>query len=86
MIELESMRRRAALMLIALVWLYVPLNIAASLYLDAPWAMIGGASAAIAVVATLAWRLARPAVARSTIAVALMGMISLMVGASGGSP
>jgi len=86
MIELESIRRRAGLMLIALVWLYVPLNIATSLYLDAPWLMIGGASVAIAVVATMAWRLVRPAVARSTIAVALMGMMSLMVGVSGGSP
>ena len=51
MIELESIRRRAGLMLIALVWLCVPLNIASSLYLDAPWMVIGGASAAIAVVA-----------------------------------
>ena len=86
MIELESMRRRASLMLIALVWLYVPLNLAASLYLDAPWEMISGASAAIAVAATVAWRWARAVVARSTIAVALMGMMSLMVGASAGSP
>lgn len=86
MIELDSIRRRAGLMLIALVWLYVPLNIASSFYLDAPWTMIGGASVAIAAVATMAWKLARAVVARSTIAVALMGVMSLMVGAAGGSP
>jgi methyl-accepting chemotaxis protein len=85
MIELESIRGRAGLMLIALVWLYVPLNLATAFCLDAPWMTIGGASLAIAVVATAARRFAAAVVARSTIAVSLMGLISLMVGAASGS-
>jgi len=85
MIALESMRRRASLMLIALVWLYLPLNVATALGLDAPWMTIGAASVAVAAVATLASRFAAPVVARLTVAASLMGMISLMLGAASGS-
>ena len=82
--EFLDYRRRVSQALSLLIWLYVPLNIATALYMGASWLMVGGASLAPALVATAVAQMAEPRVARATIAVALMGTMSLMLGASAG--
>src|SRR5260370_42341661 len=73
-------RIRSHRIIITLLWLHVPFNIAVFLMVGAPWAMLGSATLASAALATAAWRLASSQTAiRATIAVAYMATISLLL-------
>ena len=86
MIDLETHRARSNPLFLALLWLHVPLNAIVAWYCAAPWMLIGGATAACALVATAVWRAGGHAVAtRATIAVAFMAVISLLLGATSGA-
>ena len=56
MIDLETHRARSNPLFLALLWLHVPLNAIVAWYCAAPWMLIGGATAACALVATAVWR------------------------------
>jgi methyl-accepting chemotaxis protein len=85
MTELEIHRRDVGRMLLALIWLLAPINTGVAFYMDAPWLIIGAAAVAIAVAASgVAGLGAPPILTRATLAVALVGSISLLLGASSG--
>src|SRR5260370_1160022 len=80
-------RIRSHRIIITLLWLHVPFNIAVFLMVGAPWAMLGSATLASAALATAAWRLASSQTAiRATIAVAYMATISLLLAGMKGHP
>ncbi|MGO9742915.1 MAG: methyl-accepting chemotaxis protein [Roseiarcus sp.] len=85
MATMDLLRDRVGRVLLALIWLYAPLNLATANFLGASPALVGGASVAIAILATAVWKFADAFVARSTIAVALMAQMSLMLASASGA-
>jgi len=86
MIDIETQRLRSHPIFVALLWLHVPLNALVASYCGAAWMTVGLGTAACAVVATAVWKTGGNSVAtRATIAVAFMGVISLLLGATSGA-
>jgi methyl-accepting chemotaxis protein len=85
--NLTEQRRFADRFLISLLWALTPITAVSALSVGAPWLMIALGAAGLAGAATLVWRLTGGGPAtRLTVAVALTGAISLMVGAFNGKP
>ncbi len=83
--NIETYRNQASRLLVGAIWLLAPLSAAVAFNLNGPWKVIGVAGVGVALVATAAWRFGGSHVApRVTISVALMGQISLLLGASAG--
>ena len=80
--DLDQQRTFGGKLILALVWLLVPVILGARWAVDGSLADVGGGSLAIAVGAILAWRFAgRDSLGRSLSAVALMGQVSMLVAA-----
>jgi methyl-accepting chemotaxis protein len=85
--DLDSLRRTASNGMIALLWFHVPFNLLVALSTGNDWVIPGVFSVILAGTATLAWvgNAAAPAT-RMLIAVAMIGMISLLVYQMNGHP
>ena len=85
--DLDNLRRVAANGMIALLWFHVPFNLLIAVMLGNDWLLPGIFSVVLAGAATLAWFGGPTAPAtRMTIAVAVVGMISLLVYQMHGQP
>ena len=86
-ISLDDQRRFGNRILTALLWAFSPLLLAISLVFHGRGLLAAGIAAALATAATLLVRLDPDGrVARPAVGVALMGQVSLLVGAYGGHP
>ena len=85
--DLDSLRRAVSRGLVALLWLHVPLNVAVAAYLgNAVWGQ-GLMAFGLAAAATAAWRINGDGLAtRLTVAVAVTGMVALLLDAAAGHP
>ncbi len=84
--DLDRLRQTVSRVLLALIWLQVPLASAVAYATGNDWLLLGLASLALAAVATLAWWQApRSPSVRLMIAVALIASLSLVVAAAAGS-
>ena len=85
--DLETLRETTSKILLAVVWLHVPIAILIGLLRGAEWIMPTALMAAMALAATLSWRAASNALStRLVFAVALMGDVSLFVYQLAGHP
>ena len=84
--QLELHRARAHSFFLTILWLHVPLNVAVAWMLGNDLTLVTGASVLLAVVATLSWRFAPQPAIRITVAVALLGDVSLLLAATAGHP
>jgi len=83
--DIEIYRERVSRLLVATLWAFGPLSAAVAYTLGGWWLQIGLAGLAVAALASAVWRFGGSRVAeRATIAVALMGEISLLLAASAG--
>ncbi|OQW56532.1 MAG: chemotaxis protein [Proteobacteria bacterium SG_bin9] len=85
--DLDALRETASKVLVALLWLHVPTAVAIGLVRGTDWMLPTGMMAALAIVATLCWRMSgnTPAT-RLIVAVALMGDVALLVYQMAGHP
>jgi methyl-accepting chemotaxis protein len=85
--DLENLRETTSKLLLAVLWVHVPLAILIGLLRGNDWVMPVSLTAAMAIAATLSWRAASNALStRLVIAVALMGDVSLLVYLLSGHP
>jgi methyl-accepting chemotaxis protein len=78
--DLEALRETTSRILLAVVWLHVPIAAVIGLMRGTDWMMTSAIVAAMALAATLSWRAAGNAVStRLVFAVALMGGVSMFV-------
>jgi len=85
--DLDNLRRIAANGMIALLWFHVPFNLLIAVMLGNDWLLPGIFAVVLAGAATLAWFGSPTAPAtRMTIAVAVIGIISLLVYQMHGQP
>ncbi|MEH3117188.1 MAG: methyl-accepting chemotaxis protein [Methylorubrum populi] len=83
--DLDGLRRSVSQGLIALLWLHLPLNLGVALALGNSVAAQGVIGLGLAGAATAMWRLAGNGLAtRLTVAVAVVGMVSLLLDAAAG--
>jgi methyl-accepting chemotaxis protein len=83
----EALRDTASKGMLALLWFHVPLSLAISLARGMDWIMPLSLMAVLALAATLSWRISGNGVStRCTVAVALMGGVSLLVYQMSGHP
>lgn len=84
---MDALRETASKALLILLWVHVPLSAAIGLMRDTDWLVPASVMAAMAMAATLSWRAygSSPAT-RLTVAVALMGGVSLFVYQLSGHP
>lgn len=85
--DLHALRETASKALIALLWMHVPVAVAIGLMRGADWMLPAASMSALAIVATLCWRMSgnTPAT-RLIVAVALMGDVALLVYQMAGHP
>jgi methyl-accepting chemotaxis protein len=85
--DLENLRETTSKMLLAVLWVHVPLAILIGLLRGNDWMMPVALIVAMALAATLSWRAANNALStRLVFAVALMGDVSLLVYLLSGNP
>jgi methyl-accepting chemotaxis protein len=85
--DLEALRENASRASIALLWLHVPIAIVIGLVLGAAWILPALLMLVMAAAATLSWRTAGNGLSTSlTVAVALMGGVSVIAFQFAGSP
>jgi methyl-accepting chemotaxis protein len=85
--DLENLRETTSKMLLAVLWVHVPLAMLIGLLRGNDWMMPVALMAAMALAATLSWRAANNALStRLVFAVALMGDVSLLVYLLSGNP
>lgn len=85
--DLEALRENASRASIALLWLHVPIAIVIGLVLGAAWILPALLMLVMAAAATLSWRTAGNGLSTSlTVAVALMGGVSVIALQFAGSP
>jgi methyl-accepting chemotaxis protein len=85
--DLETLRETTSKVLLALVWLHVPIAMMIGLLRGTDWIMAAALMTAMALAATLSWRTASNALStRLVFAVALMGDASLFVYLLAGHP
>jgi methyl-accepting chemotaxis protein len=85
--SVEALRDTASKGMLLLLWLHLPLSLAISLARGMDWIMPASLMAMLALVATLSWRSSGNGVStRCTVAVALMGGVSLLVYQMSGHP
>lgn len=78
--NLDGLRAAASRGLLALLWLHVPLNLGVALLLGNPWQAPGCMAIGFAGMATLCWwQTGSSLTTRLTVAVAVIGMVSLLV-------
>ncbi|GLI92714.1 methyl-accepting chemotaxis protein [Methylocystis echinoides] len=83
----QGVHNSADKLIIALLWAHVPLNCVVSWRVGGSVEMITAATALCAVAATVMWRLAPSSLAsRLTIAIAYVGIVSLLLAAMAGHP
>jgi methyl-accepting chemotaxis protein len=83
----EALRNTASKAMLALLWFHLPLSLAISLARGAHWIMPLSLMAVLALAATLSWLISGNDVStRCTVAVALMGGVSLLVYQMSGHP
>ena len=84
---MDALRETASKALLVLLWVHVPLSAAIGLMRDTDWLAPASVMAAMAMAATLSWRASGSSPAtRLTVAVALMGGVSLFVYQLSGHP
>src|SRR6201995_3655394 len=85
--DLDALRENASRASLALLWLHVPVSIAISASLGADWLMPVMVVLAMAIAATLSWRLSGNGLSTSlVVAVALMGGVSVFTFQLAGKP
>src|ERR1700759_4731475 len=85
--DLDALRENASRASLALLWLHVPVSIAISASLGADWLMPMMLVLALAIAATLSWRLSGNGLSTSlVVAVALMGGVSVFTFQLAGKP
>ncbi len=85
--SVEAVRDTASKGMLALLWLHLPLSLAISLARGMDWIMPVSLMAVLAIAATASWRISGNGVStRCTVAVALMGGVSLLVYQLSGHP
>ena len=85
--SIQDQRKFADRLVVAMLWLLVPITVGAAAVLKAPWVGFGLASAGLAGAVTLFWRFNQEGAAvRMAAAAALMGSVSLLVAAFAGKP
>jgi methyl-accepting chemotaxis protein len=85
--NMDALRETASKALLLLLWTHVPLAVAIGLTEGTGWLLPGALMAAMAAIATLSWRAAGTSPStRLTVAVALMGGVSLLVYQLSGHP
>jgi methyl-accepting chemotaxis protein len=85
--DLQALRETTSRILLAVLWLHVPIAVALCLLRGAEWLIPGLFMVSMALAATLSWRAAGNALStRLVIAVALMGGVSLLVFRLSGHP
>jgi methyl-accepting chemotaxis protein len=84
---IEQQRRFADRLMVGTLWVLCLVVVVSALVAKAPWLGLGLGAAGFATASTLTWRLhAAPEATRLTIAVALMGEVSMLVAALAGQP
>jgi methyl-accepting chemotaxis protein len=85
--SVEALRNTAGKGMLILLWLHLPLSLAISLARGMDWIMPASLMTVLAIAATLSWRISGSGVStRCTVAVALMGGVSLLVYQMSGHP
>ncbi len=85
--DLSALRGTATIAFVALLWAHLPVILAIGLVRGTDWLMPAAVMAALAGVSTLSWRIAGSgASTRLTIAVSLVGAVSLLVYQMAGNP
>ena len=84
---LDNLRNLATRGLVIFLWLHVPFNLAVALAIGSGWVMPAVIAVALAGAATLSWRVAGSVLStRLIVAVALVGMVSLLLSEMAGQP
>src|SRR5437879_7207349 len=85
--DLTSLRDTASRILLAVLWLHVPVAIVIGVMRGADWLLPAAFMVAMALAATLSWRMSRNGLStRLVFAVALMGGVSMLVFQVAGHP